>query len=193
MRQAIRDGQLHVALRVRAIHRLQEKVFEVHVLEAFRRGLGLVLRIPWWLYTVPFVLIGLVLAVRELLGFGPIRSVPRSTLLLATGTAAALGFAAVVETLVGLRFLLNRCDDFRAYLPMARRLLETYGLEEPWSVRRAQSMGGFDLLRTLPVAVFGNVGVGAAKTFQPSDGPYARSENAVAASASAHSASAAAN
>jgi hypothetical protein len=127
-------------------------------------GLGLVLRIPWWLYTVPFVLIGLVLAVRELLGFGPIRSVPRSTLLLATGTAAALGFAAVVESLVGLRFLLNRCDDFRAYLPMARRLLETYGLEEPWSVRRAQSMGGFDLLRTLPVAVFGNVGVGAADT-----------------------------
>jgi hypothetical protein len=127
-------------------------------------GLALILRIPWWFYAGPFVAIGLVLAVREFLGFGPTRAIPRSSLLLATLAAAAVGTVAVVESLVGLRFLLNQCDDLRAYLPMARRLLETYGLDEPWSVRRAQSMGGFDLLRVLPVAVFGDTGVGVADT-----------------------------
>ena len=116
-------------------------------------GVALVLRIPWWLYTGPFVVIGLVLAVREFLGFGPIRAIPRSSLLLGTLAAAALGV--VVAVIPGrLRFLLDRCDDLRAYLPIARRLIETYGLEEAWSARRARSLGGFDLLRALPVAVF---------------------------------------
>jgi hypothetical protein len=127
-------------------------------------GFALVLRIPWWLYTGPFVVVGLVLAVREFLGLERLRPVSRSSLVLVTLTAAAFGVVTVVESFVGLRFLLNRCDDLRAYLPMARRLLETYGLEEPWSTRRAQSLGGFDLLRMLPVAAFGDLGVGVADT-----------------------------
>jgi len=127
-------------------------------------GVGVVLLIPWWLYVVPFLLIGLALAVRELIGLNLGRRFPRSLLVLGVVALLAVGLVAVLESLVGLRFPLNACDDLRAYMPMARRLLDTNGLNEPWSVRRAESLGGFDLLRALPVAVFGPTGVGVADT-----------------------------
>jgi hypothetical protein len=125
-------------------------------------GVALVLRIPWWFAVVPFVVSGLVFAVRDAAGFA--RRSSRSALVLSTLAVGAVGIVAVVESLVGLRFPLNRCDDLRAYLPMARRLLATSAIDEPWSVRRAESLGGFDLLRALPVAVFGNAGFGVAET-----------------------------
>ncbi len=126
-------------------------------------GIALVLRIPWWLYVVPFLVIGLALAVRELVALDLGRGIRPSGFVLGMIAVVAFGFVALVESMVGLRFPLNRCDDLRAYLPMAHRLLDTYGLDEPWSVRRAESLGGFDLLRALPVAVFGNAGVGVAE------------------------------
>jgi hypothetical protein len=127
-------------------------------------GFALVLRIPWWLYVVPFMLGGLFLFVRELVGFEVVVDRSRSALLLGALSATAFVLVALVESMVGLRFPMNLCDDLRAYLPMAHRLLDTYGLDEPWSVRRAESLGGFDLLRALPIAVFGNPGAGVPDT-----------------------------
>jgi hypothetical protein len=70
----------------------------------------------------------------------------------------------VVESVPGLRFPLNVCDDLRAYLPLANRLIETNGLVDPWNARRLQTVGGFTYLQALPVAVFGRAGIGVVET-----------------------------
>lgn len=128
-------------------------------------GFGVLLRIPWWLFVVPFLAAGLVLALVDVRGFASRRgSMPESMLILGAVGVVAIVAVALVESPYGLRFPLNACDDWRAYLPYAHRLLDTYGLEEPWSVRRVQSLGGFDLLRALPVSVFGDDGIGVAET-----------------------------
>jgi hypothetical protein len=126
-------------------------------------GFAMVIHIPWWLVVLPFMAAGLALAVRGV-SRAEARGGPRSALVFGAIGVAALALIAVVEAPVGLRFPLNICDDFRAYLPMAQRFVATSGLEEAWSSRRIQSLGGFDLLRALPVAVFGNAGAGVAET-----------------------------
>jgi hypothetical protein len=132
------------------------------VLTAFG-GVAVVLRIPWWLVVFPFLGIGLFLAIRTV-GRVDLRAHSGSVLAITAVGIAAFIFVAIAEAPVGLRFPLNVCDDLRAYLPFAHRLLDTYGLEEPWSHRASQSLGGFDLLRALPVAAFGNVGIGVVET-----------------------------
>jgi hypothetical protein len=126
-------------------------------------GFGVLLRIPWWLIVVPFLVVGLAFIVRDLSRAGIMR-MRTSVVVIGALSVAALAVVAMAEAPLGLRFRLNVCDDWRAYLPYARRLLATNGLEEPWSSRRVQSLGGFDLLRALPVAVFGDVGVGVVET-----------------------------
>lgn len=126
-------------------------------------GIAMVLRVPWWIVVVPFLVAGIALAVRGVSRV-EIRGRPRSALVLTGVGAAALMLVAVAEAPAGLRFPLDVCDDFRAYLPMAQRFVATSGLEEAWSTRRVQSLGGFDLLRALPVSVFGNAGAGVAET-----------------------------
>ena len=125
-------------------------------------GFGVLFRIPWWLLVVPSLVAGIGLAIRALSDAGIARP-SRSTLVIGALAITAFGLVALAEAPLGLRFRLG-CDDLRAYLPLARRLLATNGLEEPWSARRLQSLGGFDLLRALPVSVFGNAGVGVAET-----------------------------
>jgi hypothetical protein len=126
-------------------------------------GVAVLLRIPWWLVVVPFLVVGLALAVRDLLGVD-LRAPGRSVLVIGGLGVVAFVLVALTQSLVGLRMRLGICDDWRAYLPMAHRLIDTYGLHEPWSTRRLQSLGGFDLLQALPVAVFGHVGVNVAET-----------------------------
>ncbi|MGZ4688346.1 MAG: hypothetical protein ACXV9P_06485 [Acidimicrobiia bacterium] len=126
-------------------------------------GFGVLLRIPWWLIVVPFIVIGLVLALRDLSTVG-ITRLPRSVLIIGALGVVAFGLVALVESPLGLRLPLNVCDDWRAYMPYAHRLLDTYGLDETWSIRRVQTLGGFDLLRALPVQVFGDAGIGVAET-----------------------------
>ncbi|HEY3722274.1 MAG TPA: hypothetical protein VGN59_02820 [Acidimicrobiia bacterium] len=127
-------------------------------------GLGVALHLPWWILVAPFLIAGLVLAVQDLRRFTLGRRWKRSTLIVGgIGIAAFVGVA-LAESAVGLRFVLNACDDLRAYLPMARRLLDTNAIIEPWSLRRLQGLGGFTFLQALPVAVFGNAGIGVAET-----------------------------
>jgi hypothetical protein len=127
-------------------------------------GVALLLRVPWWLYVIPFVVAGLAFAIREVVGLDGGRQFSRAGFVVALFAAAALVVVALLESTAGLRYRLNLCDDVRAYLPMAQRFLDTYGLDEPWSARRAQSMGGFDLLRAMPVSFFGTAGAGVAET-----------------------------
>ncbi len=78
-------------------------------------------------------------------------------------SVAAFLVVALVQSLVALNVFPLPCDDLRAYLPMAHRLLDTNAIIEPWSLRRLQSLGGFTFLQALPVAVFGDVGIGVAE------------------------------
>ncbi len=66
--------------------------------------------------------------------------------------------------MVGFRFPLHRWDDLRAYLPMAHRVIETNGLEEAWNSRRLQTVGGYTFIQAIPVAIFGNQGLGTIET-----------------------------
>lgn len=126
-------------------------------------GIAVVVRIPWWLVTAPFVVIGLALAFRELTGRHLAR--PRGPAAL-IGVVAVGAFVAVaaVEAVVGFRFPLHPWDDMRAYLPMAHRLIDTYGLDDAWNARRLQTVGGFTFLQAIPVAIFGHTGAGIIET-----------------------------
>lgn len=126
-------------------------------------GIAVILRVPWWLVTVPFVVIGLALAARDVIGVD-FRGMTRSALVLGGVAIAALGLVAVTEAIVGFRFPLHPWDDLRAYLPMAHRLIDTNTIIEPWSARRLQSLGGYTFLQAAPVAVFGHLGVGVIET-----------------------------
>jgi hypothetical protein len=126
-------------------------------------GVGVLIGVPWWLYVVPFFAAGLALECRRFAGIA-FRSVPRSFLVIGGCVLVAFALVAFIESIVGLRFPLNACDDLRGYLPLARRLLDTGNLNEPWSAHRVQSLGGFDLLRALPIAGLGDSAVGVAET-----------------------------
>ena len=126
-------------------------------------GVGVAFEVPWWLLVVPFLVVGLVLFMRDL------HRVERHGVSKALVATAVIGVAAfvvvaVIEAMPGLRFALNTCDDWRVYLPMAKRLIATNGLAEPWSSRRLQNLGGYTFLQALPVSVFGDAGIGTADT-----------------------------
>ena len=128
-------------------------------------GIAVLARLPWWLFVVPFLVVGIVLAMVELRGLVSRRSsIARSALVIGACGVGALAVVALVEALVGFRFPLSACDDLRFYLPLSRRLLEVHDLMEPWSTRRLQNLGGFTFLQALPVSVFGNVGLGIVET-----------------------------
>ncbi len=126
-------------------------------------GIAVVLLVPWWVVTAPFVVVGLALAFREHTG----RALPRPTRTVTLIGAVAIGaFVAVaaLESVVGFRFPLHPWDDMRAYLPLAHRLIDTNGLEDAWNTRRLQSVGGFTFLQAIPVALFGHMGIGVIET-----------------------------
>ena len=127
-------------------------------------GIAVAVRIPWWVVVVPFVAIGLVLAAREV-DWERLRH-PRSqsAVVIACVGVAGFGAVALIEALVGFRFLLHPWDDMRAYLPLATRLVDTNALIEPWSARRLQNLGGFTFLQAMPVAIFGDTGIGIIET-----------------------------
>ncbi len=126
-------------------------------------GIAVVVRVPWWSVMAPFVVIGLALAIRDLIRVD-FRAMTRSTLVLGGLAVAALGVVAIIEAIVGFRFPLHPWDDLRAYLPMAHRLIDTNAVIEPWSARRLQSLGGYTFLQAPPVAIFGHFGVGVIDT-----------------------------
>lgn len=126
-------------------------------------GIAALVRIPWWSVVAPFLIAGLALAINEVRGFD-LRRTPRSVRIIGATGAGALVLVAVLEAMPGLRLPLNVCDDFRAYLPLAHRLIDTNGLVDPWNARRLQNVGGFTFLQALPVSVFGNDGLGVIET-----------------------------
>ena len=131
----------------------------------FLGGLAVVARIPWWLVVGPFLVAGLALAGRDALrAFRPGGLTTGRGLVLGGAVVVAGVVVALVEAPVGMRFILNVCDDYRAYMPMANRLLDTYGMEAAWSTRRLQSLGGVDLLRSLSLAALGDRSVGMVDT-----------------------------
>lgn len=78
----------------------------------------------------------------------PVRATPRSG-------AVALGLAALAAVLFGVRCLgstrspfVNLCDDWPAYFHLPKLLLETGGLEEPFSMRRLGALGVGPLLQS---------------------------------------------
>lgn len=130
----------------------------------FLGGVGVAVEIPWWLIVVAFLAVGLGLAVWEVSRVDRSRW-PSGWLLAIAGLGIAAFFAvAFVQAIPGLRFPLNVCDDWRAYLPMAHRLIDTNGLDDAWNARRLQNFGGFSFLQALPVSVFGNAGIGVVET-----------------------------
>jgi hypothetical protein len=78
----------------------------------------------------------------------PLRAAPRSG-------AVALGLAALAAVLFGVRSLastrspfVNPCDDWPAYFHLPKLLLESGGLEEPFSMRRLGALGVGPLLQS---------------------------------------------
>lgn len=127
-------------------------------------GIAVLVRIPWWVVVVPFVLFGLGFAVKEV-DWDRVRSPrSRSVVIIACVGVVGFGLVALIEALVGFRFVLHPWDDMRAYLPLAKRLVDTNGLVEPWNARRLQNVGGFTFLQAMPVAVFGDKGIGIVET-----------------------------
>ena len=126
-------------------------------------GWGTLLHLPLWLVVGPFMVVGLALAAARLVRTewrpqaGPVVTVAALTL---------VGFVivALIESRVGRTLRVNTCDEFRAYLPMVNRLLDTNFINEPWSYRRLQNLGGFTYLQAIPVGVFGETGIGVAET-----------------------------
>ncbi|MGZ4688347.1 MAG: hypothetical protein ACXVKA_02155 [Acidimicrobiia bacterium] len=127
-------------------------------------GVGVAVEIPWWLIVVPFVAAGLGLVVWEVSRVEFRHPASRSALVMGGLGVAAFALVAIVEAVPGLRFPLNACDDLRAYLPLAHRLIDTNGLVDPWNARRLQNLGGFTFLQAMPVAVFGDAGIGVVET-----------------------------
>ena len=127
-------------------------------------GFAVLLHVPWWAVVAPFVVVGLALAVLRVrrLVFRPLP--PRSVVVLGCCGVAALGLVALLETVAGFRFPLHAWDDLRAYLPLAHRLIDTNALVDPWNARRLQNLGGFTFLQAMPVAIFGNAGIGVVET-----------------------------
>jgi hypothetical protein len=130
----------------------------------FLGGIGVAAEIPWWLIVVPFLAVGLGLTIWEVSRLDRSTHLSRTVLVIGGLGAAAFFLVALVEALPGLRFPLNLCDDTRAYLPLAHRLIDTNGLVDPWNARRLQNLGGFTFLQALPVSVFGNAGIGVVET-----------------------------
>lgn len=126
-------------------------------------GIAVLVRIPWWVVVVPFVVVGLALAVLHLRGVDSRRGTTRP-LLIAGLVVAAVCVVAITEAIVGLRFPISPWDDMRAYLPMAHRLIDTNGLTDAWNARRLQNLGGFTFLQVPPVAIFGDAGLGVVET-----------------------------
>ena len=129
-------------------------------------GIAVALRVPWWLPVAAFLdpRSGAGRAGSPRLRHDPGAGAARPVLVIGCVAVAAFLVVALAESLVGLRLPTNTCDDLRAYLPMARRLLDTNAIIEPWSLRRLQNLGGFTFLQALPVAAFGNAGAGVAET-----------------------------
>lgn len=125
-------------------------------------GLGMALHIPIFITAVIFVVVGLALAGVALLGL-PRRAVPWLVVGLFAVTAAGFVLMAVLQSHVALRAQINLCDELRAYLPMAHRLLDTNAIVEPWSYRRLQNLGGFTYLQAIPIGLLGDVGVAVAE------------------------------
>ena len=130
----------------------------------FLGGIAVLFRIPWWLVAVPFVVVGLALAARQVVGRGLRRPRNRAMTGIGIATVAALAVVAGLEAVVGFRFPLHPWDDLRAYLPLAHRLVDTGGLEDAWNARRLQTVGGFTFLQAMPVAIFGHSGLGLIET-----------------------------
>jgi hypothetical protein len=124
-------------------------------------GVASVLEVPWWLPVGLVLVVGSVAAGRELLERARGRRPPRAVVLVGLLAAVALAGVAFVEAIPGLRFpLRSACDDLRAYLPMAEKLLATNTVLESWSARRLTLLGGYSYLQALPVWVFGTKGIG---------------------------------
>lgn len=128
----------------------------------FLGGITTASRVPWWLPIGLVLVVGSAVAVRRTV----LHWHRLSTAFWIIGGLAvvALAWVAIVESVPGLRFPLSACDDLRAYLPMARKLVATNGLVEPWSARRLTLLGGYSYLEALPVWVFGNSGLGVVET-----------------------------
>lgn len=127
-------------------------------------GVGVLFEIPWWAIVIPFVTLGLAFSTRDVVELAIRRRPARPKLIVGACAAVALVIVALIQALVGFRFPYAACDDLRAYLPMAHRLLDTNGLIEPWSTRRLQNLGGFTFLEALPVSVFGDMALGTVET-----------------------------
>jgi hypothetical protein len=66
-------------------------------------GICVAIRIPWWTVVAPFLIVGLVLAMKELSEFDFDRGRAQSLLLIGAVGVAAFGVVALAESLVGLR------------------------------------------------------------------------------------------
>jgi hypothetical protein len=128
----------------------------------FLGGISTALRIAWWLPVGLVLAVGTVVVLRRLVVHRG--RPPTSFVVIGVVGAAALVGVALIESVPGLRFPVSACDDIRAYLPMAQKLVATNGLVEPWSARRLTLLGGYSYLEALPVWVFGNPGVGLVET-----------------------------
>lgn len=109
-----------------------------------------------------WIFAGLALAIREMLTVGwPCRDGRRPWVELPLGWEAFLVAGTVAVTLyvyVGsaARTIPNPNDDWPAYLPFIRRLLQVGTFVDPFSVRRMASYGGQSYLQALALLVAGN-------------------------------------
>ncbi len=127
-------------------------------------GIAVAVRIPWWVVVVPFVAVGLGLALREMDWHTVAPSSLSARRRHRVRGRRGVRLRRVDRALVGFRFPLHPWDDMRAYLPLATRLVDTNGLIEPWSARRLQNLGGFTFLQAMPVAIFGHKALGVIET-----------------------------
>jgi hypothetical protein len=126
-------------------------------------GWATLLHLPVWVVVGPFMLAGLALAVVRIFGT-TWRPGPWPVITVAALTVLAFFVIALVESRVGTKMRMNTCDELRAYLPMVNRLIDTNAINEPWSYRRLQNLGGFTYIQAIPVSVFGDMGIGFAET-----------------------------
>jgi hypothetical protein len=118
-------------------------------------GIAMLLQVSAVLACSVFVVVGLVLLAARV---GPQRTAPIGRVALVCSVVAALAFGLVLVTqaALGLTLYPNECDDLLAYVPMANRLLDTGHIIEPWSLRRAQNLGGASVLQAVPIGMLGN-------------------------------------
>ncbi|MGZ4754603.1 MAG: hypothetical protein ACXWA9_06845 [Acidimicrobiia bacterium] len=126
-------------------------------------GLAAAIQLPFWVAVAGFGIAGLVLAVREILGYSWSRMATAVLVTTAVG-AVALIAVALLETTVGFRQAAQQCDDLRAYIPLANRLVSTGGLDDAWSFRRLQNLGGTTFLQAIPVGLLGARAIAVAET-----------------------------